>query len=114
MPDAEVPLDAGRGQREGVGDQVGGAGREPVADGQQMVDVRRQQVVPAALSGGVGHRLHEQRTGVMAIGVLQGRVRGRVEVPLDGGEVRQPAGLHVSPHRSYGVHRLLLGKQVNR
>src|SRR3954462_14526901 len=50
----------------------------------------------------------------MAIGVLQGRVRGRVEVPLDGGEVRQPAGLHVSPHRSYGVHWLLLGKQVNR
>ena len=44
--DPEVGLDAGWGEREGVGDEVGGAGRKAITDLEQVFDVAVELGVP--------------------------------------------------------------------
>src|SRR3954468_23884366 len=69
--DTEALFDRGWWQREDVRYQRACTRGEAVADGEQMVDVRRDRAIPSCACGLVRHRLHEQCAGVMMPLVLQ-------------------------------------------
>src|SRR5262245_16992111 len=65
--DAEITLDFGRRQNERLADQLGGAGRESVADRKQVAHVPLLVTLPASVLERVRHPLHEQRRAVPAL-----------------------------------------------
>src|SRR5215467_12525332 len=65
--DAEITLDFGRREDERLANQLGGAGRESVADRKQVLHIELLLTLPAAVLERIRHPLDEQRRAVPAL-----------------------------------------------